>query len=396
MGNKYKSFFIGIPSRWKKLLLYNSEMLFNILDYVIDEEKKGRIILPSKKLVFNFARYELDRIHTVIIGQDPYFKREIKPHGLSFSSLANRCPASLRRIFSALINQGLITNVPSHFNLESWCRQGVLLLNTALTVEEMNAGSHSNKWHPYTRSLINIISIYFQSKRKNINWCLWGSHAKSFRTNIEYGNIMEWCHPVSPSVPSFPNCTHFNEIKIHWNIDRESEPIEWFTDGACYNNHDPSKAIGAWGYYNYNTETHYGGVVNEVKIDYKDSKISARPTNIRAEGLALYFCMRTIYRSGVNGEHIIYTDSKFWIDMLYKYIPSWSVNNVNFTDKKNSDIVKKIWPVFVKLNNLPNTDFVIKFVNAWHDLKGDARHTKTAIGNKNAEMAAQSILDRKQ
>jgi ribonuclease HI len=267
-------------------------------------------------------------------------------------------------------------------------------MNTAFTVEELKAGAHSKKWHPYTKQLISILSMYFHKKNRRVNWCLWGSHAKSFRSYIKHGNIMEWCHPTAPTNPSFSHCTHFAEIKINWDIDRTSEPTEWFTDGSCLNNHDPVKAVGAWGYYNYNEDTHYAGHVKEAKVEYKGNQILARPTNIRAEGLALYHCMNMIYLSGVNGEHIIYTDSKFWIDMLYKYIPSWAVNNVIFTNKKNSDIVKKIWPLFVKLANLPHVDFKLKFVNAWHDLSKVNQESKTAVGNRNAEEAAQYLLTR--
>ena len=130
---------------------------------------KNRVIYPKPNLMFNaFNSTKLDEVKVVIIGQDPYHGPS-QAHGLSFSvSLKTPTPPSLKNIYKEM-GMDLGLPEPDHGNLESWARQGVLMLNSCLTVEHGKAGSHANKgWEQFTDSVIGNLNV----SRKNLVFIL--------------------------------------------------------------------------------------------------------------------------------------------------------------------------------------------------------------------------------
>lgn len=141
----------------------------------LKDEYENNIIFPKKIDVFNAFKYrDVHEIKCVIIGQDPYYKKN-EAHGLSFSisDKSLKIPSSLRNIFKEL-KDDLGIDVPCHGNLSSWCEEGVLLINSILTVREGFPNSHKDiGWSIFTDSIIkNLCEI-----RSNLVFILWGNFA---------------------------------------------------------------------------------------------------------------------------------------------------------------------------------------------------------------------------
>jgi len=139
-------------------------------------------IYPPKEQIFRALKLTpFENIKVVILGQDPYHG-EGQANGLAFSvNKGIKVPPSLRNIYKEL-ESDLNIKSPLHGDLTSWAKQGVLLLNSVLTVEKDNPGSHKNiGWEEYTDSLIKEIS----DKKKNIVFILWGKYAESKKSLID-------------------------------------------------------------------------------------------------------------------------------------------------------------------------------------------------------------------
>ena len=155
---------------------------------------KNKDIYPKPYLLFNaFNSTKLNEVKVVIIGQDPYHG-EGQANGLSFSVNDKiTIPPSLLNIFKEL-KSDLNVNIPDSGNLQSWANQGVLLLNTVLTVEKDNANSHKGLgWEIFTKKVIEIVS----SELNNIVFVLWGKQAQSFQDIIDNSKhcIISSVHP---------------------------------------------------------------------------------------------------------------------------------------------------------------------------------------------------------
>ncbi len=141
-------------------------------------------IYPPKELIHN---YKIKNPKVVILGQDPYHQPG-QANGLAFSvNLGVKLPPTLRNIFKELRNDLDIKRTCG--DLSDWKEQGIMLLNTSLTVEEGKPGSHIKKWKDFTTNLIQELG-----KNQEIIWILWGNHAKSFKPFIR-GHIIESSHP---------------------------------------------------------------------------------------------------------------------------------------------------------------------------------------------------------
>ena len=180
----YNTTFNGISDKWKLLLINNK--IYDILDKIKDKKS----ITPNIENVFEFAKLtNFDSIKVVIVGQDPYPKSG-HAHGLAFSCL-KQIPASLLNIYKCLVKHKLIKRIPESGNLENWTKQGVLLINTALTTEIGQANAHSKLWEDYTTKLLKNIS-----EIKPIVFMLWGNHAKKLKSYLSSKSIiLEWAHP---------------------------------------------------------------------------------------------------------------------------------------------------------------------------------------------------------
>lgn len=150
---------------------------------------------PQKENVFRVFEMPVDKVKVVILGQDPY------PNlgdaiGLSFVNGTNKTPASLRNIIKELEDEGYTKP-----DIHSWEEQGVFLLNTALTVECGNAGSHLAYWEPFTQSVIKYLSY-----TNPCIWLLWGRKAQDFKRFI-----------YNPYIFTSVNEEHINDLPVSGN-----------------------------------------------------------------------------------------------------------------------------------------------------------------------------------
>ncbi len=214
---------------WKEVLSDELQKpYFNDLEIFIAEQRKLNIIYPPNNLVFNaFNRTPFDTIKVVILGQDPYHGYK-QAHGLCFSVPEGiKPPPSLKNIFKEL-KQDIGFEIPTHGNLENWANQGVLLLNTTLTVKANEPLSHANKgWETFTDKAIEILS----HKKERLVFLLWGKNAQAKEPLINTSKhfILKAAHPSPFSAyRGFFGCKHFsktNEIlekmkveKINWKL----------------------------------------------------------------------------------------------------------------------------------------------------------------------------------
>lgn len=167
---------IPIDNSWNEHLLSEfSKPYFSELLSFLDKEKANRTIFPQKKDIFNaFNTSTFDNIKVIILGQDPYHG-EGQAHGLAFSVQDKiPFPPSLRNIFKEY-NSDLGYEIPNSGNLTKWAKEGVLLLNTALTVRANEAHSHKDRgWETFTDAVISMLS----DKKEHLIFILWGKPAQ--------------------------------------------------------------------------------------------------------------------------------------------------------------------------------------------------------------------------
>lgn len=216
------------PLSWSNLLSEEKEKDYfkKVLDFVSNERQKGKIIYPANKDIFNaFALTTLDNLKIVIIGQDPYHGPN-QAHGLCFSVKKGiPKPPSLMNIFKEL-EADLGITPPAHGCLEHWATQGVLLLNTVLSVEQGKAHSHAGiGWEVFTDRVIEIIS----NNLSGVIFLLWGSPAQKKASLIDSSKhfLLKAPHPSPLSAHrGFLGCKHFSTAnKILKEVGKE--PIDW-------------------------------------------------------------------------------------------------------------------------------------------------------------------------
>lgn len=185
----------NIREKFRQIILdeYNQKYFREIFQ-TLNEEYKNFKIFPSKDQVFNAFKYkDFDDIKVVILGQDPYHG-ENQAHGLSFSVLKNSSvPSSLKNIFKEL-KTDININVPNHGNLSSWANQGVLLLNSVLTVRKSCANFHKSiGWSRFTDKVISLLSC----EREKLVFILWGNFAIKKENLIDKNKhlIIKSSHP---------------------------------------------------------------------------------------------------------------------------------------------------------------------------------------------------------
>lgn len=196
----------------------------------IQDEAYGKEIFPPKEQVLNaFSLFEPDNLKVIIIGQDPYHKTG-QANGFSFSvNKEINIPPSLKNIFKEL-KEDIGCELPEHGDLTKWANQGVLLLNSTLTVYEAMPNSHRKLWEPITDTIIKRIS----AKIPNLVFILWGQNAinkKKVITNVELNNhlILEGGHPSPLNrhlKKNFYGQKFFSRANKYL-IQNEKEPIEW-------------------------------------------------------------------------------------------------------------------------------------------------------------------------
>ncbi len=200
------------PETWKEVLLGEREKPYfvQLMNWVESERKLGKRIYPAKEEVFNaLTLTPFERVQVVIVGQDPYHGPN-QAHGLSFSVKPGvPAPPSLQNIYKELRND-LKIEIPNHGSLENWARQGVLLLNAVLTVEEGQPQSHANRgWETFTDRVIKELN----DRKEGIIFLLWGSYAQKKGAVIDRTrqHVLEAPHPSPLSASrGFLGCQHFS------------------------------------------------------------------------------------------------------------------------------------------------------------------------------------------
>jgi len=360
---------------WRSILIYDAEKLTSTFEHLQELINLNEKIIPDVSNIFEFAKIPLSNVKIVIIGQDPYETPEHKAHGIAFSAMGEVCPKSLGRIFNVIEHNKLFhNNIPTNNNLSSWNQQGILMINSSLTVKPYSPKSHKNLWKDYITGMIKTLDIYFKLKAMNVHWLLWGKDAQSLSPCINYGTKLTWCHPVAMKSPSFIKCPHFQIVSeiypnLWWDTDECKEIVHWYTDGACKNNQFADKATAGWGFTMMtklrNVHHEGSGNVLSARVKYKGKIIDARPTSQRAEGLALLNCIKCIYYSGIRAQHIINTDSQFWMNMLEEWMEKWVNRQLSWDEHKNSDITYLLYNWWIKLNKF--TSVTLRKVQAHHD-----------------------------
>lgn len=218
---------VNIESSWKEQLKdeFEKEYFVKLVDFVKHEYKTTQIFPPGKQIFNAFNLCPFDKVKVVILGQDPYHD-DGQANGLCFSVNDNvPFPPSLQNIFKE-ISDDLKKPIPASGDLTRWAKQGVLLLNSILTVRAHQASSHKDRgWEIFTDRVIKEIS----ENKKNIVFMLWGSYAKNKGIQIDKSKhlVLTSVHPSPLSVyRGFFGCKHFsraNEYLREHNI----EEIEW-------------------------------------------------------------------------------------------------------------------------------------------------------------------------
>ncbi|WP_100643050.1 uracil-DNA glycosylase [Alteromonas facilis] len=198
-----------------------------MMDTIAQIRRSGTVVYPPSDSVFNaLALTPLENLKVVILGQDPYHG-EGQAHGLCFSVPEGiRPPPSLKNIYKELDRDFPQFNIPSHGNLTAWAKQGVLLLNTVLTVEQGKAHSHAKLgWETFTDHVIEAISEHTD----NVVFMLWGGHAQRKAKHVDASRhcILTAVHPSPLSAHrGFIGCGHFSKTN-QWLAEHNKTPIEW-------------------------------------------------------------------------------------------------------------------------------------------------------------------------
>lgn len=186
---------IKLEASWLAVLKpeFDKEYMKNLKSFLVEEQQSHVVYPPNAEIFSAFEHTPFDKVRVVILGQDPYHGPG-EAHGLSFSVKKGiRIPPSLRNIYKELHSDiGLTT--PNHGHLLEWAQQGVLLLNTVLTVRHKTANSHQKKgWETFTDKAIQELS----DQRDNIVFILWGSKAKAKLNLIDQDkhHIIQSAHP---------------------------------------------------------------------------------------------------------------------------------------------------------------------------------------------------------
>ncbi len=217
---------IKIVKSWFTLLQDEfAKDYFKSLQSFLGEEYSCATVYPKEENIFNALNFvPPDKVKVVIIGQDPYHEPG-QAQGLSFSVPENfPYPPSLVNIFKEIEDDLHIKCLPSG-DLTRWAKQGVLLLNTVLTVRKGQANSHKDKgWEKLTSKIIEILG----KKKEPIVFMLWGSYAQSFEPLIESQHlVLKAPHPSPLSAyRGFFGCKHFSKCNQFLQKNGQT-PIDW-------------------------------------------------------------------------------------------------------------------------------------------------------------------------
>lgn len=214
---------LPIHESWTKI--FRPKALQMLTDKLVADTKAGLTIFPYPDLMFKAFEMSKSDVRVVIVGQDPYHGTDVttgvpQAMGLSFSvPHGMKIPPSLVNIYSNLHKFGHLRDIPKHGNLERLQRQGVLFLNSALSVIQADANSHQTLWKPFTTTVIQSLNS------KDIKFVLWGKPAmekgsfltKSPKICSSHPSGLS-CYKPCGSYPAFMDLDFAKDLGIDWNV----------------------------------------------------------------------------------------------------------------------------------------------------------------------------------
>ncbi len=219
---------VRMESSWKRMLLpeFEKDYMKSLREFLYQEKRAGKIIYPCGDEYFNaFNLTPFDQVKVVILGQDPYHGPG-QAHGLCFSVRPGvSFPPSLKNIFKE-IQAELGIGLPEHGCLTSWARQGVLLINSVLTVEQGKAASHQGKgWERFTDRVIQQINEH----KEGVVFLLWGSYAQKKGQLIDAAKhlVLKSAHPSPLSVHRGFFVIFYFKKTNEYLIENGKTPIDW-------------------------------------------------------------------------------------------------------------------------------------------------------------------------
>ena len=229
---------VRLEESWKRVLgpEFASPYMGQLREFLRAEKGDGKRIFPKGAEYFRALDLTpLSRVRVVILGQDPYHGAG-QAHGLCFSVRPGvRIPPSLVNIYKEMESDLGIPRA-SHGFLENWARQGVLLLNSVLTVEEARAGAHQGRgWERFTDAVIRAVN----DECDNVVFMLWGSYAQKKAAFVDGKRhlVLKAPHPSPLSAHNgFFGCRHFSKAN-EFLVARGLDPIDWRLPDAPHGNH---------------------------------------------------------------------------------------------------------------------------------------------------------------
>lgn len=218
---------ININNDWQKIIEseIKKEYFNNLIKYLCKEYNNSTVYPPKNQIFKALALTPFKNIKIVILGQDPYYKPN-QANGLSFSvNKGVKLPPSLKNIYKELEND-LNISTPNHGDLTQWAKEGVLLLNSTLTVENSKPNSHKDiGWQKFTDYIIKSIN----EKNDPVVFMLWGGFAisKSYLVNENIHKVLTAPHPSPLSAyRGFFNCKHFSKAN-NFLKNKGISPVNW-------------------------------------------------------------------------------------------------------------------------------------------------------------------------
>ncbi len=217
---------VNIGNDWDELLKveFESQYYLDLREFLKYEYSNG-VVYPDMNDIFNAFKYtSYKNTRVVILGQDPYIN-ENEAHGLSFSVKHGvKTPPSLKNVYKE-IEEDLNIKMDNHGNLQKWAEQGVLLLNTTLTVRKKQSASHKGHgWETFTDNVIKLLN----NKDEPIVFLLWGNPAKAKAELITNKNhlVLMAAHPSPLARGAFFGSKHFSQTNEFLEKNK-LEPIDW-------------------------------------------------------------------------------------------------------------------------------------------------------------------------
>lgn len=219
---------VKLDDSWKKVLIdeFDKDYMVRLREFLRQEKQQGKVIFPRGDEYFKaFDTTPFEKVKVVILGQDPYHGPR-QAHGLCFSVQKGVAfPPSLLNIFKEL-QADLGLPIPTHGCLSHWAEQGVLLLNSVLTVEQGRAAAHQGKgWEQFTDRVVRELA----EQREGVVFMLWGSYAIKKGQFIDRKRhlVLTAPHPSPLSAHrGFLGCKHFSQANAFLQS-RGEKPIDW-------------------------------------------------------------------------------------------------------------------------------------------------------------------------